>query len=208
MGVSRCASKLTYQKGDIHMSDFYRLLKPDHKGNFTFVLSNAFTDDAGNPLKWELRQMTRAEQSRYAREGEDEIALLELLAETLVRPRFDDEELLLMLSNGCGRPVTAAEALGLLLTWDELRRLKGAFKQLNGLDMPFWRRVGQFAELLDDKSDARARLAHLALQNHHISPKDYLALTEQEQAFLAASDIVCRKEQERAQKKAAAIRRR
>ena len=184
------------------MNDFNRLLKPDRKENRTFVLSNAFLDEAGNPLEWELRQMNRAEQSRWVREGQDEAALLELLAATLIRPRFDDGELLSKLSNNYRRPVTAAGAIGLLLSWDELQRLKGAFLQFNGLDMPFWQRVTQFAGVLEDKSDARARLMHLALQNHHLTPRDYFSLTEQEQAFIAASDIVLNKERERAQKKA------
>lgn len=199
---------LTNQKGDIHMNDFNRLLTPDHKGDCTFVLSNAFLDEAGQPLEWALRPMTRAEQSRWARAGQDETALLELLAATLIRPRFDDGVLLSALSDRCGRPVTAAEALGLLLSWDELRALKSAFLQLNGLEMPFWRRVGQFVELLDGQSDARARLMHLALQNHHLTPRDYFALTEPEQAFIAASDIVLQRERERAQKKASITKRR
>lgn len=101
---------------------------------------------------------------------------------------------------------TAAEALGALLTWDELRTLKSLFEQHNGLDMPFYKRVAEFADILENKGDGRARLVHLALQNHHISPRDYFALTEQEPAFIAASDIVCQKELLKAQKKAAAIK--
>lgn len=190
------------------MNDFNRLLTPEHRGNLTFVLSDAFLDEAGRPLEWALRQMNRAEQSRWACAGQDEAALLELLAETLVHPRFDDEALLLALADRRGEAVSAAEALGLLLSWDELRRLKGAFLQLNGLETPFWRRVGQFAELLDDQSDARARLAHLALQNHHLTPRDYFSLTEQEQAFIAASDIVLQRERERARQKASIVKRR
>lgn len=190
------------------MNNFNQLLTPEHKGNLIFVLSDAFSDEAGQPLEWELRQMNRAEQSRWARAAQDEAALLALLAETLVRPRFDDGALLSALSDRFGRPVAAAEAIGLLLSWDELRKLKGAFLQLNGLDMTFWRRVGQFAELLDEQSDARARLAHLALQNHHLTPRDYFALTEPEQAFLAASDIVLQRERERARQKASLTKRR
>lgn len=190
------------------MNDFHQLLTLKYKVNLIFVLSDAFSDEAGRPLEWELQQMNRTEQSRWARAGQDEAALLELLAATLVRPRFDDGALLLALADRRGGPVTAAEALGLLLSWDELRRLKSAFLQLNGLEMPFWRRVGQFAELLDAQSDARARLAHLALQNHHLTPRDYFALTEQEQAFIAASDIVLQRERERARQKAAVIKRR
>lgn len=32
--------------------------------------------------------------------------------------------------------------------------------------------------------------AHLALQNHDITPERYFALTEQEQAFMVASDLI------------------
>ena len=191
------------------MNDFYHLLNPECKGNCTFVLSNAFADDAGNPLEWELRQMTPAEQSRLSRAGADSAALLDMLAATLIRPRLDDGALLSALSQQRGQPVrSAAEALGALLTWDELRALKSRFMRHNGLDIPFWNRVSQFAEILESKTDTRARLVHLALQNHHISPRDYFALTEPEQAFLAAS--VCQNEikKDAQQKNPVKIRRR
>lgn len=192
------------------MNDFYRLLNPEHKGNLIFILSSAFLDDAGHPLEWELRQMTPAEQSRLSRAGEDSAALLEVLAATLVRPKLDDEALFSALSLQRGQPVrSAAEALGALLTWDELRTLKSRFMRHNGLDIPFWKRVTRFADILENKPDARVRLVHLALQNHHIPPRDYFALTEPEQALLAASDIVCQRELEKArQKNAVKIRRR
>lgn len=189
------------------MNHFYHLLNPEHRENLTFVLTYAFSDDAGKPLEWELRQMNEAEQSRFARLGADSAALLQALAATIIRPKLDDEELLAALTLRSGKPVrTAAEALGALLTWDELRTLKSLFVQHNGLDIPFYKRVAEFADILENKGDGRARLVHLALQNHHISPRDYFALTEQEQAFMAASDIVCQKELEKSQKKAAAMK--
>lgn len=189
------------------MNDFYYLLNPERRENLTFVLTYAFSDDAGKPLEWELRQMNEAEQSRFSRQGADSAALLQALAATIIRPKLDDEELLAALSMRSGKPVrTAAEALGALLTWDELRTLKSLFEQHNGLDIPFYKRVAEFADILENKGDGRARLVHLALQNHHISPRDYFALSEQEQAFMAASDIVCQKEIEKSQKKAAAIK--
>lgn len=46
--------------------------------------------------------------------------------------------------------------------------------------------------------DEEARLAHLALQNHNILPKDYLGLTMRERAFLHASDRVKREVNEKA----------
>ena len=186
------------------MNDFNRLIQPDAAQSPAFALSNAFLDEAGRPLEWALRPMTRAEQTRYAREGAAQSVPFELLAETLLCPRFDDPRLLSALEEAHGRAVTAAEALGLLLTWDELRTLTAIFKRVNGLSLPFWNRVGRMADILEDQSDPRARLMHLALQNHHISPRDYFALTEQEQAFIAASDIVLKRECERAQRKAAA----
>lgn len=189
------------------MNNFYHLLNPEHREHLTFVLSNAFEDDTGKPLEWELRQMDEQEQSRFARQGTDAVSLLQALAATIIRPALDDEELLSVLSIQSGRPVrTAAQALGMLLTWDELRTLKSLFERHNGLDVPFSKRVAQFSDILENKADGRARLVHLALQNHHISPRDYFALTEQEQAFMAASDIVCQKELEKAQKKAAVIK--
>ncbi|MEA5135289.1 MAG: hypothetical protein VB035_04030 [Candidatus Fimivivens sp.] len=189
------------------MNHFYHLLNPEHRENLTFVLTYAFSDDAGKPLEWELRQMNEAEQSRFARQGAGSTALLQALAATIIRPKLDDEELLAALTMRSGKPVrTAAEALGALLTWDELRTLKSLFAQHNGLDIPFYKRVAEFADILETKGDGRARLVHLALQNHHISPRDYFALTEQEQALMAASDIVCQKELEKSQKKAAAMK--
>ena len=38
--------------------------------------------------------------------------------------------------------------------------------------------------------DEEARLAHLALQNHNMLPKDYLGLSMRERGFLHASDRV------------------
>ncbi len=193
------------------MNDFYRLLNPERRENCTFVLTAAFKDDAGNPLEWELRQMNREEQSRLARSGADFAALLEMLAATLVRPKLDDAALLAALSLRCDQPVrTAAGALGMLLTWDELRRLQSLFEWHNGLDIPFSKRVAKLAGILEDGRDARARLVHLALQNHHIPPREYFALTEPEQAFLAASDLVCQEEMKKdaQQKSAVQIRRR
>lgn len=189
------------------MNDFNQLMQPGSGQPAAFVLSNAFLDETGRPLKWALRSMTRAEQTRWARAGADPTAQLELLAQTLTSPRLDDPRLRAMLEEKRGGPVTAAQALGLLLTWDELRALTAAFKSLNGLTLPFWNRVGQMVDLLENQSDTRARLMHLALQNHHISPRDYFAHTEQEQAFIAASDIVLQKECARAQQRASVIKR-
>lgn len=191
------------------MSNFYDLISHKRKENLKFVLSSSFIDDAGKPIVWEMRQMNEIESAWLNQQGEDPLSLLWAISTVLINPDFGDKEFLVGFSEQTGQEVhNAAEALGTLLTYAELFKLRSLFEKHNGLDTPFLRRVNEFADILEKKTEIRARLVHLALQNHNISPAEYFALTVQEQAFIAASDLVYQKELKKAQQKAAAIRRR
>lgn len=108
------------------MNSYYNsLLNPKRKENLKFVLSNAFLDDAGNPLEWELRQLTAAEGAELARENANSLrTLTTMVARALVRPDLHNAEFLRALSQQRGRTfLDAAEALTALVTDSELAKL-------------------------------------------------------------------------------------
>ena len=108
------------------MNSYYNsLLAPKRKENLKFVLSNAFLDDAGNPLEWELRELTAAEGAELARENASNIrTLTTLIARALVRPDLRNAEFLAALSKQRGRTfLDAAEALTAIVTDSELAKL-------------------------------------------------------------------------------------
>ncbi len=108
------------------MNSYYNsLLTPKRKENLKFVLSNAFLDDSGNPLEWELRQLTAAEGAELARENANSLrTLTTMVARSLVRPDLHNAEFLRALSQQRGRTfLDAAEALTALVTDSELAKL-------------------------------------------------------------------------------------
>lgn len=67
------------------MNNFNSLLNPKRKENLKFVLSNAFVDDEGEPLEWEMRQLSAAEGAELARSGASNIkTLTAMVAHALV----------------------------------------------------------------------------------------------------------------------------
>ncbi len=96
------------------------LLNPKRKENLKFVLSNAFLDEAGNPLEWELRELTAAEGAELG-----SIRMLTtMIAHALVRPNLRNAEFLAALSRQRGRTfLDATEALTALVTDSELAKL-------------------------------------------------------------------------------------
>ena len=107
------------------MNDFYRLLNPERRENCTFVLTAAFKDDAGNPLEWELRELSAAEGAELARENASSIrTLTTMVAHALVKPNLRNAEFLKALSQQRGRTfLDPAEALTALVTDSELAKL-------------------------------------------------------------------------------------
>lgn len=108
------------------MNNFYNsLLNPKRKENLKFVLSNAFVDDAGNPLEWEMRELSAAEGAELARENASNIRMLTtMVAHSLVKPNLRNAEFLRALSQQRGRTfLDPAEALTALVSDSELARL-------------------------------------------------------------------------------------
>ncbi len=108
------------------MHSYYNgLLNPKRKENLRFVLSNAFLDGAGNPLEWELRELTAAEGAELARENAGSVrTLTRMIARSLVCPDLYNAEFLSELSKQRGRTfLDAAEALTALVTDSELAKL-------------------------------------------------------------------------------------
>ncbi|WMJ83474.1 hypothetical protein ACS3UN_10400 [Oscillospiraceae bacterium LTW-04] len=61
-------------------------------------------DDAGNPLEWELRQLTATEGAELARENASNIRMLTtMVAHALVKPNLRNAEFLYALSQQRGR---------------------------------------------------------------------------------------------------------
>ena len=108
------------------MYSYYNgLLNPKRKENLRFVLSNAFLDGAGNPLEWELRELTAAEGAELARENDSKFRIMtRMIARSLVCPDLHDAEFLSELSKQRGRTfLDAAEALTAIVTDSELAHL-------------------------------------------------------------------------------------
>lgn len=108
------------------MNSYFKcLINPKRKENLKFVLSNAFVDDAGNPLEWEMRELSAAEGAELARENASNIRMLTtLVARALVKPNLRNAEFLKALSQQRGRTfLDPAEALTALVTDSELAKL-------------------------------------------------------------------------------------
>ena len=108
------------------MNNFYNsLLNPKRKENLKFVLSNAFVDDAGKPLEWEMRELSATEGAELARENASNIRMLTtMVAHSLVKPNLRNAEFLRALSQQRDRTfLDPAEALTALVTDSELARL-------------------------------------------------------------------------------------
>ena len=112
---------------------------PKKKENLKFVLSDAFIDDDGKPIEWEMRELTAEEGVEVRKQlsfGEDPVKTLAMfVGESLVVPDLHNQELLEELSRIKGRPIfTAGEALLAILTNTLIGRLCAIYKQYNDLD--------------------------------------------------------------------------
>ena len=109
------------------MKNLNAFLNPRRKENFKFVLSTAFQDENGQPVEWELRELSAREmleiQRFYEGRGAQETALA-LAAESLVSPNIHDAELLSALSKREERTILdPVEALKAMLSGSELSLL-------------------------------------------------------------------------------------
>lgn len=120
------------------MKNLNAFLKPKRKENLKFILSEAFCDEDGNPVEWELRQLSSTEscelQQQYEGRGQTDI-LLSVIACSLVQPNLRDAELLSALSQREGRTILEpAQALKAITTDAELARLIMLYQQHNSLN--------------------------------------------------------------------------
>lgn len=120
------------------MKNLKAFLNPARKENLKFVLSEAFRDENGAAVEWELRQLSSMEscelQKQYEGRSQSDI-LLTVIACSLVYPNLRDAELLRELSQREGRTILEpAEALKALTTDAELTRLIVMYQRHNALD--------------------------------------------------------------------------
>lgn len=107
------------------MSNFNNLLNPKRKENLKFILSSAFVNDEGEPLEWEMRQLSASEGAEIARAGASNIkTITTMVANALVKPNLRNAEFLAELSRQRGRTILdPAEALMAIITDSELAKL-------------------------------------------------------------------------------------
>lgn len=87
------------------MDSLNSFLNPKRKPNLKFVLSDAYVDDNGKPIEWEMRQVTAAEGMRISSldlTGYKEI-MSEYVAEALVYPDLRDKDLIEGIAEKLGR---------------------------------------------------------------------------------------------------------
>lgn len=127
------------------MKNLNAFLNPKRKENLKFILSPAFQDENGQPVEWELRELSAREmlevQSFCEGRGVQETSLV-LAAESLVSPNIHDAELLAAFSKREGHTVlNPVEALKAMLSGSELSLLlycyfeqqnPGSFEELVG----------------------------------------------------------------------------
>lgn len=123
------------------MKNLKSFLYPKKKENLKFVLSEAFTDENGTPIEWEMRELTAEEGIEVRQQigsGGDAVQILAaFVAEALVYPNLHDKELLDELSQIKGRPVfSARDALFAVVPSNRLMgKLCSIYKQYNELDV-------------------------------------------------------------------------
>lgn len=115
------------------MKNLNAFLNPVRKPNHKFVLSDAFVDEDGKPIEWELRLLTAEESLEISKEhahssyGE---VIFATIARSLVYPNLRDKELLEALSKREGRQILEAkEALKVMINDPEYSRLASEYLQ-------------------------------------------------------------------------------
>lgn len=119
------------------MKSLDSFLNPKRKPNLKIALSPAFADEKGNPIEWELKQLSAREGLNIEGNGYKEI-MTAYVAESLVYPNLHDAELLKGLSEREGRKIlNAKDALIALLNDNELATLIEAYTKFNDLTTDF-----------------------------------------------------------------------
>ena len=119
------------------MKSLNSFLNPRRKPNHKFVLSDAFIDEKGNPIEWEMRQIAASESSELQKQITDSSyfnTMTAYAAESLVYPNMHDAELLKGLSEKTGRKILKApDALVAMLTDSELAAVIEQYVKYNKL---------------------------------------------------------------------------
>lgn len=129
------------------MNTLKNFLHPVRKPNTKFVLSDAFVNDEGKPLEWEMRQIGAKEGVELARETEGMAAvesMLHYVAASLVVPNLKSQEIVnAFAEERNGKIMSPAEILSELVTDGELGKLIDIYSQHN-------RTTLNFAELVEE----------------------------------------------------------
>ncbi len=126
------------------MSTLKNFLNPVRKENIKFTLSDAFVDDEGKPLQWEMRQIGAREGTEIAKETAELSGVESMtayVAAALVTPNLKSIELVnAFAEKHNGKILTPAEILMELVTDGELGRLIEIYNRHN-------RAAGRFEDL-------------------------------------------------------------
>lgn len=119
------------------MKSLNSFLNPKRKPNLKIKLSKAFVDEKGEPLEWEMKQLSAKEGLAIDGENYKEI-MCGYVAEALVFPNLHDAELLAGLSKREGHTILSAkDALISIVTDSELAELITAYTKYNDLTTDF-----------------------------------------------------------------------
>lgn len=123
------------------MKSLTGFLNPKRKENLKFVLSDAFVDEDGKPLEWEMRQLSAKEglELKNQIENADYMGIMTAyVAEALVYPDMHDKELLEALSERENKTILKASDALIAMTSDaELAELVKLYSQHNELTRSF-----------------------------------------------------------------------
>jgi len=120
------------------MSEFEKFIEPVRKENIRFILSKERADQNGEPLVWEMRQLSAQEgleiESQYSAKGDTEV-MIAMAAASIVVPDLSDAALLSRLSEkGQGVVLSPVQAVKTMLTMAELIKLIKLYVSYNELD--------------------------------------------------------------------------
>ncbi len=119
------------------MKSLNSFLNPKRKENLKFVLSDAFIDESGQPIEWEMRQLSAQEGLELQNQISDAnytTVMTEYVAAAMVYPNLHDVELLNGLSQKVGRKILkASDALVAMLTDAELAEVINRYSKYNEL---------------------------------------------------------------------------
>lgn len=123
------------------MKSLNSFLNPVRKENLKFILSDSFLDDKGNPIEWEMKQLTALEGIEIQKElnSTDYMEIMTgYVANALVYPCMRDKELLSEISKKeCRNILDPVEALKTMLLDNELAKLISLYSDYNNVSTAF-----------------------------------------------------------------------